>query len=423
MLPSKHSTKTKYTLADLDRQLNGGDVSVEQDNTKAYGNVKDNTNTNIQDNTNSNIQHQANANIQEHANTNINAVENDIIDEDFEMIDVDNEQVQSISNYLAEQRSAISVDLPDIVPTGTEIITQSDKTIFVVDTNFVISHLNTLEELRKLSHQFNHVIVAPITTVRELDGLKTTDDPNIAKLARFGNDWLFRNLGTRNSGIVGQRLNERLNPNAKKDDAILDCCLYLQQKLNHKLVILLSNDKNLCLKALAEGLLTVSYRPGMTADMIAETAYNENVSRFGQQVTQIPKLDFSEVSNLVYNETRTILLTLIDHIMKEAYGDDIIATNYEQGSLKSFEDAGRTIAHFWLTVFADYFQRYPVRNKEWKNLPDTVLKVPQSTDDMKNFFEFWEQVLNKLIVNLGQNDKNVVRGNIEKWNKYIASTD
>ncbi|KAL3233205.1 hypothetical protein RNJ44_05121 [Nakaseomyces bracarensis] len=430
MLPSKHSTKTKYTLADLDRSVNlapENSISKTHDKNTITKNQVDQspgryTSTNLQSNDNEKITGDIRT-----ADIGTGPTASDVdenYDDDFEMIDVDNEQIESISNYLASQRSSISTDTHFVTPTVTQIIVPEDKTIFVADTNFVISHLNTLEELRQLSAQYNHVIVAPLTTIRELDGLKTTDDRNIAKLARFGNDWLFRNLGVRDSGIVGQRLKERLDPNAIKDDAILDCCLYFQHKLKHKLVILLSNDKNLCLKALTEGLLTVSFRPGMSANLIAETAYNENISRFGgQSIVQHTQLNISEVVNSVYGEMQTILLTIIDHIMNQAYGDDIIATNYEKDKVKSFADAGKTIAQFWLAVFADYFQRYPVRHNDWKNLPDTVLEVPHNVNDLKTFFEFWEKVLKKLIVNLDQNDKTVVLSNIEKWNRYIAFSE
>ncbi|KAH7581461.1 PIN domain [Nakaseomyces glabratus] len=406
MLKSKHGN-AKYTVADIERQA--GLEPTPQNRQEKQGPERQGPAT---------------------PHPEDNAVPEQLIldtdgDQDFEMSDVVSEvQIESISNYLAEQRMAVDPISPQSYTIPQSMLSEqdvsTDKTVFVVDTNFLISHLNTLEELRKLAGQFNHIIVAPITTVRELDGLKLASDKSIAKLARHANEWLFKNLGDRSSGLVGQRLKERINPSASKDDAILDCCLYLQQKLNHKLVILLSNDKNLCAKALSEGMLTVSYRPGMTAQLISQMAYSESISLGNATPSpQFSKLDFHEVANKIFNDIQAMVITIVDHIMNKSYGEDIIAINYDPKNMKDLNDVARVISKFWLSVFSDYFDRNSMRKEDWKELPSQMVTVPNSSSDLNTFLGFWEGILIKLNRDLGENDQHVVQAAIAEWKQYI----
>ncbi|KAK9325360.1 PIN domain-containing protein [Lipomyces orientalis] len=163
-------------------------------------------------------------------------------------------------------------------PTTTD---ETDRTVelapvlYVVDTNFVISHLRILEELVAQHSRFGHLLVFPLTVIHELDLLKTTarssspDLPSryqsdISSLARRANDWLFRSLARSEPGIWGQKANEKVERDILGDDSILDCCKYFQQ-MRHKAVVLISNDKNLCVRALIYSIRTVSFVPGLTA--------------------------------------------------------------------------------------------------------------------------------------------------------------
>lgn len=70
-------------------------------------------------------------------------------------------EAQSVAHSMPK----INDDLPLLNPPTL-------KTAFVVDTNFIISHLNTLEKLRSLSSTYHHLIIVPTTVIQELDGLK-----------------------------------------------------------------------------------------------------------------------------------------------------------------------------------------------------------------------------------------------------------
>lgn len=157
----------------------------------------------------------------------------------------------------------------------------------VVDTNFMISHLDIVDSLSKLNTTYQHKIVIPTTVFKELDGLKgstrvSQDDGSggktIGLLARWANDWIYKQLANSNPSVRSQKLYECLDKSTLKDDSILDCCLYFKHKEKASIVILLSNDKNLCMKALGNEILTVSYRKDMTAELIAQTIHRENTN-------------------------------------------------------------------------------------------------------------------------------------------------
>ncbi|CCH41896.1 hypothetical protein BN7_1435 [Wickerhamomyces ciferrii] len=222
-------------------------------------------------------------------------------DGDIPMLGMDDEEeVQLVADYVMDNRlntisrgreyqesilptelTSNNIDDQDLTPRER----LSKDTIMIIDTNFIISHLDIIDELAKLHIKYHHKIIIPSTVMLELDGLKnskkktddTLDGTTIGHLARWANDWIYKKLADSSSAVRGQKLKEHLDRNAIKDDAILDCCLYFEQNYE-ALVILLSNDKNLCMKALANDIKTVSYRKKMSANLIAEKSFNENAN-------------------------------------------------------------------------------------------------------------------------------------------------
>lgn len=142
----------------------------------------------------------------------------------------DESDVEMISEYLSSQREMEAQSVANYMPKINDDLPLLNpptlKTAFVVDTNFIISHLNTLEKLRSLSSTYHHLIIVPTTVIQELDGLKkspdiardnddTTNqehDRTIGTLARWGNDWIYKNLANLDSGLIGQKLKQSLNP-------------------------------------------------------------------------------------------------------------------------------------------------------------------------------------------------------------------
>uniref|UniRef100_A0A060TBY3 ARAD1B12408p n=1 Tax=Blastobotrys adeninivorans TaxID=409370 RepID=A0A060TBY3_BLAAD len=151
----------------------------------------------------------------------------------------------------------------------------SSPFFLVVDTNFMVSHLDLVKEIRALLERQNlpkRAIVVPWVVVQELDGLKAKS--SVTHLARAANTWIYETLANRNAWVVGQKLTEIEDLSLKGDDAILDCCRYFQTKYN-ALTVILSNDRNLCAKSLIHEVRTVSYAEGMTADQIVQVVSAE----------------------------------------------------------------------------------------------------------------------------------------------------
>lgn len=338
------------------------------------------------------------------------------------------------------------------------------QTVFVIDTNFIISQLQTLESLRLLSEKYHHVIVIPRTAISELDGLKTSTDSKIAKFARAGNNWVYKNLAVTNSGIVGQKLRQKLNPDTTKDDSILDCCLYFKERLGC-FVILMSNDKNLCLKALTEEILTVSYQEGMTSDLIAEKSYHENLLRFGHhqdnashnnhQITvgtfhydddeddvkhsnnpntasyidqakenlnlqqdNMASVSIEEKGRLIHSEIQFVVITTLKTIMKEEYGDDLSYIGFDENTLTSLDACSRCIYDHWVAVFSFYFKKSKIRKYDWKGLPHSLTDVPHEQQRINNMILFWEDIIEILFARRSENDYKEVEEYLSRWNRF-----
>lgn len=377
-------------------------------------------------------------------------------EEDVPMVDMDNEdEVELVSNLLSNKRSndshqenltlsreVIDSSFPMMTPTRL-------KTMFVVDTNFIISHLNTLETLRQLSSRLHHQIVIPSTVIQELDGLKnshkevTINEPGkdgnemqaIGLLARWANDWIYKNLANLDSSIMGQKLQQTINPHCVKDDAILDCCLYFKEKLEC-FVVLLSNDKNLCLKALTEGILTVSFRKGMSAQLIASKAYEENVTVFGRadsgtiSMADLKDTDmevnddqniskFPEISAEIYQEVTQTVVLAISHVMLQEYGEDIHLIGFDKKSVNDLAGAIRCLSKYWISVFAEYFKGSRIRKNDWKNFPACLTSLPSNNVELETLVKFWEDILRYLYSKRREEDKEKLQSLLDRWKNLI----
>ncbi|KAK9351188.1 PIN domain-containing protein [Lipomyces doorenjongii] len=211
-----------------------------------------------------------------------------------ELMDLDDIDTEDVKQFVSRNRSSsVQQQLAGPGGSNTTIVTTTCEfdhnvelasVLYVVDTNFVISHLRILNDLIAQYAKFGNLLVFPETVIDELDGLKTTEPPSkvslqsrhqsdIALLARRANDWLFKSLARSEPAIRGQKANEKIERNLFGDKSILDCCRFFQE-IRHKPVVLLSNDKNLCVQALIYSIRTVSFVPGLTArDLLIRSLY------------------------------------------------------------------------------------------------------------------------------------------------------
>jgi rRNA-processing protein FCF1 len=130
----------------------------------------------------------------------------------------------------------------------------------VLDTNILISSLKYIEELLDTSFigLGFPVLVIPWQVLQELDILKArqcSGSSSLAANARRAISFLHSNFKSEHPRIRGQTAAHSVTAAFKievPDDDILQCCLQIAQMTNR--VILLSNDKNLCNKAIVNGV-------------------------------------------------------------------------------------------------------------------------------------------------------------------------
>ena len=130
----------------------------------------------------------------------------------------------------------------------------ASKCLVIVDTNILISSLNTIVKLMDYDQV---VVVIPWMVVQELDSLKNSDNQKTAVGARGGVRWLNSSLLSSSTKVRTQTLAQSRKVSAKfgstsPDDKILATCFQYKED-GHK-VVLVTNDVNLGNKALINQL-------------------------------------------------------------------------------------------------------------------------------------------------------------------------
>ncbi|KAI9476787.1 hypothetical protein LPJ78_005470 [Coemansia sp. RSA 989] len=145
----------------------------------------------------------------------------------------------------------------------------------VIDTNYFIDNLPIIKALTAQALEFGIVVVVPWIVIQELDGLKSSNRINndsgsldIGTLARKATRFLEDELGCKGSALRCQKRSEYVLKEVENDNKILDCCLYFMEKKSLP-VALLTRDRNLTVKARANGCATCSEWKGNVSGLIA----------------------------------------------------------------------------------------------------------------------------------------------------------
>ncbi|XP_029002242.1 transcriptional protein SWT1 [Betta splendens] len=141
--------------------------------------------------------------------------------------------------------------------------------ILVLDTNILLSHLDYVKKIR--SHGLRDlgfpVILIPWVVLQELDSLKNRKhlSHSVEHLATPAISFIYNCLKSREPYLWGQSMQQatesRYGLNAENnDDRVLQCCLQYQSLYPGCALILCTNDKNLCSKALLSGVKALSQK-------------------------------------------------------------------------------------------------------------------------------------------------------------------
>ncbi|XP_051232913.1 transcriptional protein SWT1 isoform X1 [Dicentrarchus labrax] len=139
--------------------------------------------------------------------------------------------------------------------------------ILVLDTNILLSHLDYVKKIisRGLGAVGFPVVLIPWVVLQELDSLKRGKglSGSVAHLATPAISYIYTSLKSREPHLWGQSMQQAAGSNyglnaENNDDRVLQCCLQYQSLYPECAVILCTNDKNLCSKALLSGVRALS---------------------------------------------------------------------------------------------------------------------------------------------------------------------
>ncbi|XP_034386297.1 transcriptional protein SWT1 isoform X2 [Cyclopterus lumpus] len=139
--------------------------------------------------------------------------------------------------------------------------------ILVLDTNILISHLDYVKNIK--SHGLGAVgfpiVLIPWVVLQELDSLKRGRgmSGSVGHLAAPAISYIHNSLKKPGTDLWGQSMQQAVESsngqNAENnDDRVLLCCLQYQSLYPECALILCTNDKNLCSKALLSGVNALS---------------------------------------------------------------------------------------------------------------------------------------------------------------------
>ncbi|XP_061739558.1 transcriptional protein SWT1 isoform X1 [Nerophis ophidion] len=142
-----------------------------------------------------------------------------------------------------------------------------EDVILVLDTNILLSHLDYVKKMKY--HGFGAlglpIVLIPWVVLQELDSLKKGKGltGSVAHLACPAISYIYNSLKSKEKYLWGQSMQQAAESNnslmaENNDDKVLQCCLQYQSLYPGSALILCTNDKNLCSKAVLSGVKALS---------------------------------------------------------------------------------------------------------------------------------------------------------------------
>ncbi|KAL6485757.1 hypothetical protein MHYP_G00051490 [Metynnis hypsauchen] len=138
--------------------------------------------------------------------------------------------------------------------------------LIVLDTNVLLSHLDFVKKMR--SHGLGALgfptLLVPWVVLQELDSLKSGKlSREVEHKARPAVHYIYSCLKSQEPRLWGQSMQQASQASCglgvvNNDDRVLQCCLQYQMLYPEGTLILCTNDKNLCSKALLSGVNALS---------------------------------------------------------------------------------------------------------------------------------------------------------------------
>lgn len=166
--------------------------------------------------------------------------------------------------------TCMDIDPPE---EGANTILKKQALLIVLDTNVLLSHLEFVKKIR--SSGFGGLgfptLLIPWVVLQELDYLKSGKlSSKVEDKARPAVHYIYSCLKNQEPRLIGQSMQLASQADCgpgvvNNDDRVLQCCLQYQALYPEGALVLCTNDKNLCSKALLSGVKAYS-----KADLVIE---------------------------------------------------------------------------------------------------------------------------------------------------------
>ncbi|XP_058248534.1 transcriptional protein SWT1 [Hemibagrus wyckioides] len=230
---------------------------------------------------------------------------------------------------------------------------QQQVLFIVLDTNVLLSHLDFVKRIR--SHGLGALgfptLLIPWVVLQELDSLKSGKlSKNVEKKARPAVNYIYTSLKNQVPRLWGQSMQQVSQASCglnseNNDDRVLQCCLQYKALYPEGTIILCTNDKNLCSKALLSGVKALSkvdleQQAEVNPDLFHQhydqtSAYThpapviqhqeEKAQRSREEVEASRKKEkereLSECVSVLENSLQSALSAILEEEMKAAFGE------------------------------------------------------------------------------------------------------
>ncbi|XP_050994848.1 transcriptional protein SWT1 isoform X2 [Labeo rohita] len=267
---------------------------------------------------------------------------------------------------------------------GTMLNQHKQALLIVLDTNVLLSHLEFVKKIR--SHGLGALgfptLLIPWVVLQELDYLKSGKlSSKVEDKARPAVHYIYTCLKNQEPRLVGQSMQQASQavggPSVvnNNDDRVLECCLQYQALYTEGTLVLCTDDKNLCSKALLSGVNALS-----KVDLVKEvqgtrsTILNyisvqhavpppagpvekgEEKSQKNKRSDAVEERQLSECVSLLESCLQGALSEVLEEEMKVAYGELWTEIVYVKPPW-NLEGLLRCFKKHWIAVFGSIIKR------------------------------------------------------------------
>ncbi|XP_051952473.1 transcriptional protein SWT1-like isoform X2 [Xyrauchen texanus] len=277
--------------------------------------------------------------------------------------------------------TCMDIDPPEEGASMTFVEEQHKQDLLIVlDTNVLLSHLDFVKKIR--SHGLGALgfptLLIPWVVLQELDSLKSGRlSSKVEDKARPAVHYIYCCLKNQEPRLMGQSM--QLASQAvcepgvvNNDDRVLQCCLQYQAMYPEGALVLCTNDKNLCSKALFSGVKALNKadlevegtRPTIVKNTHAHPIVlpsagpvsKEKEGRQERMNSAVEKRVLSECVSALESCLQGVLSQVLEEEMKAAFGDLWLEIVYVKPPW-SLDGILQCFKKHWIAVFGNIIKR------------------------------------------------------------------